>query len=94
MSVTRHFQQYKQVVYPLNPHPLDLTAFESELVKFLSSTEQVKSGQTAGPSLPWTAILFAVLAAGLQFSNRPLDERIAGSKRYGRTRNLLLHNQY
>jgi len=86
MRVTRLFQQYKQVVY-LSPHLLDLAAFESELVKFLNSTEQVKSGQIVGPSLSWNAILFSVLAAGLQFSNRPLDERTLGSKRYGRDHN-------
>ncbi|CAO2649182.1 Nn.00g101310.m01.CDS01 [Neocucurbitaria sp. VM-36] len=85
------FQQYKQVVYPLNPHPLDLTAFESDLVKFLSSTEQVKSGQTAAPSLPWLAILLAVLATGLQFSNLPLDERISRSKCYVRESFACLH---
>lgn len=81
--VPRLFQQYKQVVYPLNPHPLDLSTFESELVTFLSSIEQVKTGQATGTSLPWTAIMFAVIAAGLQFSDLPSEERTSGSQRYG-----------
>jgi hypothetical protein len=80
---TRLFQQYKQVVYPLNPHILDLSTFESELVTFLSSIERVKSGQATGTSLPWTAIMFAVIAAGLQFSDLPSNERASGCKCYG-----------
>jgi hypothetical protein len=70
-------------VYPFNPHLLDLLTFESELVTFLSSIDQVKSGEATGISLPWTAIMFAVMAAGLQFSDLPSNERASGSKRYG-----------
>ncbi|KAF2012980.1 hypothetical protein BU24DRAFT_262300 [Aaosphaeria arxii CBS 175.79] len=83
-EIIRLFQQYKQVVYPLNPHILDLPIFEPELVTFLSSIEQVKSGQATGISLPWIAIMFAVIAAGLQFSDLSLDERAFSSRRYAR----------
>jgi hypothetical protein len=83
ITLNRLFQHYKQFVYPLNPHPLDLSKFESELVTFLNRIEQVKTGQATGTSLPWTAIMFAVIAAGLQFSDLPSEERTSGSKRYG-----------
>jgi hypothetical protein len=34
--------------------------------------------------------MFAVMAAGLQFSDLPSDERASGSKRYGMKRRIVL----
>lgn len=81
------------MVYPLNPHILNLPTFESELVTFLTSIEQVKSGQSTGTSLPWTAIMLAVIAAGLQFSDLPPAERASGSKRYGMKQKIIIYTR-
>lgn len=79
------FQWYKISVFPLNPHPIDITSFEAELVAFLQDAESITEGRTEAPSQDWLAMLLAMLAAGTQFSNHPFDKRTADSKSYGET---------
>ena len=78
------FQQYKDSVFPLSPHPIDITAFEAELVAFLQDTDLIRDGRIEVPSPYWLATFFAVLAAGSQFSHHPFDKRTVDSKLYGK----------
>ena len=83
---------YRQTIYPLNPHIVDIDRFETQLGRFLQNlsddTEypqyEVPDAETTNPT--WLALLFVILASGIQYSDRPRDERQSKSKAYGECR--------
>ncbi|KAH8705942.1 hypothetical protein BGW36DRAFT_368435 [Talaromyces proteolyticus] len=78
--------RYRHVVHPLNPFLVDLNAFELRLCTHLeavsSPTEGIKLSQLFGHDLDWAALLFAVLACGLQSTSTQTSESKAAIRRY------------
>ncbi|CEJ62499.1 hypothetical protein PMG11_10996 [Penicillium brasilianum] len=83
-DMIRYWQVYRSCAYPFYPGLVTLSQFESALFAFLdqranaSRANESSSLDDVDPS--WLALLFAVLAGGVQFSDDPIKERDLRSK--------------
>ncbi|KAJ5649228.1 Zn(II)2Cys6 transcription factor [Penicillium longicatenatum] len=83
-DVIRYSQIYQTTVYPFYPALVTLEQFNSSLFAFLDRRAELQqSNETSkldDSDTSWLALLFAVLACGVQFSNDPIKERDLLSK--------------
>ena len=94
----RYYRLYRQATYPFYPVVLNIEEFESGLCDFLrcrgelcltpppSGAEEVVHGK----DLTWLGLLFALLAAGCQFSDLSFTEKGLTSRVFGKYPNLFL----
>jgi hypothetical protein len=87
--VFRIFHDYRQNVHPFWQILLDIDEFESKLCTYLEtrvmgSNNDSEEDNPGGIPIQWFAILFAVLASGIQFSDLAREQRLAQSRTYGR----------
>lgn len=85
----RFWTAYRDVACTIYPVVPDTTAFENTLNYFLRQrAEQARLGieidatKPYGVSMPWLALLFAVLASGAQSTDRTSKERELTSQVY------------
>lgn len=69
-------------MYPFYPALVTLEQFSVSLFEFLDQRSAISRGDFSYDNLdaPWLALLFAVLALGVQFSDDPIKERDLRSK--------------
>ncbi|PLB39681.1 Zn(II)2Cys6 transcription factor [Aspergillus candidus] len=81
-DVIRYWQAYQTTSYPFYPALVTIDQFGPALFSFLDRRAAPQSGlwQTEEPHPSWLALLFAVLACGVQFSDDPIKERDLRSK--------------
>lgn len=73
----RYWQTYNAIVYPFYPALVTREQFSQSLFSFLDQRALSKetTGHTVEPDGSWLALVFAVLACGVQFSDDPVKER-------------------
>lgn len=82
-DVIELFSRYRHTVYPLNPFLVDLNGFEARLCSQLESFYfHRESLDQLRNDLSWIALLFAVLASGLQSSSRRISHEKLTCRRY------------
>ncbi|PLN79595.1 Zn(II)2Cys6 transcription factor [Aspergillus taichungensis] len=81
-DIIRYWQAYQTTSYPFYPALVTIDQFGPALFSFLDRRAAPQSGlwQTEEPHPSWLALLFAVLACGVQFSDDPIKERDLRSK--------------
>ncbi|PWY66302.1 Zn(II)2Cys6 transcription factor [Aspergillus eucalypticola CBS 122712] len=81
-DVIRYWQAYQSKAYPFYPALVAIDAFAQALFAFLDQRMLPNEAMTPveEPSSSWMALLFAVLACGVQFSDDPIQERDLRSK--------------
>ncbi|KAJ5536016.1 hypothetical protein N7513_009202 [Penicillium frequentans] len=83
-DIVRYFQIYQTTVYPFYSALVTLEQFNSSLWKFLDYRADLhQSNQLSkldNMDTSWLALLFAVLACGVQFSDDPIKKRDLQSK--------------
>ncbi|KAJ5432327.1 fungal-specific transcription factor domain-containing protein [Penicillium daleae] len=83
-DIIRYWQVYQTSAYPFYPGLVTFSQFEAALFAFLDQRANASRGNELSalddvdPS--WLALLFAVLAGGVQFSDDPIKERDLRSK--------------
>ncbi|KAK4031515.1 fungal-specific transcription factor domain-containing protein [Parachaetomium inaequale] len=78
----RYWQTYQSTAYPFYPVLVTIEQFGASLFAFLDQRALAREA-TSRPEEPdssWLALLFAVLACGVQFSDDPIKERDLRSK--------------
>lgn len=81
---SRYWGVYQACVHPFYPALVSYDEFGTRLFAFLNrrQTEPIEDGiRDVDPS--WLALLFGVLACGVQFSSDPIKERDLRSKVFG-----------
>ena len=78
----RYWQTYQSAGYPFYPVLVAVEQFGAELFAFLDQRALARegTGRVEDPYSSWLALLFAVLACGVQFSDDPIKERDLRSK--------------
>ncbi|RDK43510.1 hypothetical protein M752DRAFT_283201 [Aspergillus phoenicis ATCC 13157] len=81
-DVIRYWQAYQTKAYPFYPALAAIDEFAQALFAFLDQRMLAHEATTPSeePSSSWMALLFAVLACGVQFSDDPIQERDLRSK--------------
>ncbi|KAE8371564.1 fungal-specific transcription factor domain-containing protein [Aspergillus bertholletiae] len=81
-DIIRYWQVYQSIVYPFYPSLVTIDQFGPALFTFLDerAAPQEATAEELGPDSSWLALLFAVLACGVQFSDDPIKERDLRSK--------------
>ncbi|KAE8325190.1 fungal-specific transcription factor domain-containing protein [Aspergillus sergii] len=81
-DIIRYWQVYQSIVYPFYPSLVAIDQFGPALFAFLDerAASQEATAEELGPDSSWLALLFAVLACGVQFSDDPIKERDLRSK--------------
>ncbi|KAJ5637542.1 Zn(II)2Cys6 transcription factor [Penicillium lividum] len=83
-DIVRYCQIYQTIVYPYYPALVTLEEFNSSLWKFLDYRADLQQSNEVSKldnmDTSWLALLFAVLACGVQFSNDPIKKRDLQSK--------------
>ncbi|GAB1195213.1 hypothetical protein APSETT444_004468 [Aspergillus pseudonomiae] len=81
-DIIRYWQVYQSIVYPFYPSLVTIDEFGPALFAFLDERVAAEEATTEdfGPDSSWLALLFAVLACGVQFSDDPIKERDLRSK--------------
>ncbi|KAJ5777376.1 Zn(II)2Cys6 transcription factor [Penicillium odoratum] len=83
-DIVRYCQIYQTIVYPYYPALVTLEQFNSSLWKFLDYRADLQQSNELSKldnmDTSWLALLFAVLACGVQFSNDPIKKRDLQSK--------------
>ncbi|GFN16351.1 hypothetical protein AtubIFM56815_010162 [Aspergillus tubingensis] len=81
-DVIRYWQAYQTKAYPFYPALAAIDEFAQALFAFLDQRMLAHEAMTPPeePSSSWMALLFAVLACGVQFSDDPIQERDLRSK--------------
>ncbi|KAJ6001542.1 hypothetical protein N7522_006769 [Penicillium canescens] len=81
-DIIRYWQAYQSTAYPFYPVLVDIDQLGGSIFAFLNkrASAQEGSGQIIGPEPSWLALLFAVLACGVQFTHDPVKERDLRSK--------------
>ncbi|KAE8314728.1 fungal-specific transcription factor domain-containing protein [Aspergillus transmontanensis] len=81
-DIIRYWQVYQSIVYPFYPSLVTIDQFGPALFAFLDerAASQEATAEELGPDSSWLALLFAVLACGVQFSDDPIKERDLRSK--------------
>lgn len=76
-DIIRYWQTYQSAVYPFYPTLVTADQFSQSLFAFLD--QRASAGETnrhvEEPNSSWLALLFAVLASGVQFSDDLIKER-------------------
>ena len=84
MSHLRYWQVYQNNVYPFYPALVTFEQFNISLFAFLNKRSMaIPENETSvldDVDSSWLALLFAVLACGVQFSDDPIKERDLRSK--------------
>ncbi|KYK56472.1 Fungal specific transcription factor [Drechmeria coniospora] len=84
-EVIKLFRTYKEIPQPFWGFVYDMDALESRLMIYLEerSRNATSAGKTSQPvTASWLAILFAVLAVGSQYHERPYHVRTRDSQKY------------
>lgn len=83
--VIRYWQTYQSAVYPFYPTLVTADQFSQSLFGFLDQRASARemNRHVEEPNSPWLALLFAVLACGVQFSDDPIKERDLRSRVFG-----------
>ncbi|KAE8354642.1 fungal-specific transcription factor domain-containing protein [Aspergillus coremiiformis] len=79
----RYWQAYQSTVHPFYPALVTVDQFGPALFAFLdrrAASPEAKTTEGNEPNFAWLALLFAVLACGVQFSDDPIKERDLRSK--------------
>ncbi|OGM46316.1 Zn(II)2Cys6 transcription factor [Aspergillus bombycis] len=81
-DIIRYWQVYQSIVYPFYPSLVTIDQFGPALFAFLDerAASEEATAEDFGPDSSWLALLFAVLACGVQFSDDPIKERDLRSK--------------
>ncbi|GMF67350.1 unnamed protein product [Aspergillus oryzae] len=81
-DIIRYWQIYQSIVYPFYPSLVTIDQFGPALFAFLDerAASQEATAEDLGHDSSWLALLFAVLACGVQFSDDPIKERDLRSK--------------
>ncbi|KAJ0425113.1 fungal-specific transcription factor domain-containing protein [Aspergillus carlsbadensis] len=81
-DIIRYWQAYQSTAYPFYPVLVATGKFGEELFTFLNQRASAKENnrELSAPHSSWLALLFAVLACGIQFSEDPIEERDLRSK--------------
>ncbi|KAJ5674207.1 Transcription factor [Penicillium macrosclerotiorum] len=83
-DIIRYWQVYKNCAYPFYPGLVTIEQFETSLFKFLDRRAELDRSNELSSldeiDSSWLALLFAVLAGGVQFSEDPIKERDLRSK--------------
>ncbi|KAL3458629.1 fungal-specific transcription factor domain-containing protein [Aspergillus heterothallicus] len=81
-DIIRYWQAYQSTAYPFYPVLVAIDKFGEDLFAFLNqrASAQETSGSLLTPDSSWLALLFAVLACGIHFSEDPIKERDLRSK--------------
>lgn len=80
-NANRYWQIYQTTVYPFYPALVTIDQFGPSLFTFLDqSAPRGQLNHTEEPNPSWFALLFAILACGVQFSDDPIQERDLRSK--------------
>ncbi|KAJ6110840.1 hypothetical protein N7486_003075, partial [Penicillium sp. IBT 16267x] len=83
-DIIRYSQIYQTIVYPFYPALVTLEQFNTSLFAFLDRRAGLQQSNATSQlddlDTSWLALLFAVLACGVQFSNDPIKERDLLSK--------------
>ncbi|KAF9887016.1 hypothetical protein FE257_010632 [Aspergillus nanangensis] len=81
-DIIRYWQGYQSTAYPFYPALVTIDQFALALFAFLDQRALSREGLVAAeePDSSWLALLFAVLACGVQFSDDPIKERDLRSK--------------
>ncbi|KAJ5825927.1 Zn(II)2Cys6 transcription factor [Penicillium riverlandense] len=80
-DIIRYWQAYQTCVYPFYPALVTHEQFNTSLFSFLDRRAAIQFDSEGDPSSlddtspSWLALLFAMLACGVQFSNDPVKER-------------------
>ncbi|KAJ5123594.1 hypothetical protein N7448_009691 [Penicillium atrosanguineum] len=83
VDIMRYWHDYQTFAYPYYPGLVTLDQFNISLFEFLDRRAALASEENASlddVDSSWLALLFAVLACGVQFSNDPIKERDLRSK--------------
>jgi predicted alternative tryptophan synthase beta-subunit len=80
--ISSYWQTYQNYVYPFYPALVTLDQFSVALFEFLDQRPSMDRGDLSYDSVDsaWMALLFAVLALGVQFSEDLIKERDLRSK--------------
>ncbi|KAL4772547.1 fungal-specific transcription factor domain-containing protein [Aspergillus nidulans var. acristatus] len=76
-DLIRYWQAYQSTAYPFYPVLVDVEGFGLSVFEFLNTRA---SQNATEPNPSWLALLFAVLACGVQFTHDPVQERDLRSK--------------
>ncbi|CEN59305.1 hypothetical protein ASPCAL01757 [Aspergillus calidoustus] len=81
-DIIRYWQAYQSTAYPFYPVLVAIDKFGEGLFTFLNqrASAQENNGELLTPHSSWLALLFAVLACGIHFSEDPIEERDLRSK--------------
>ncbi|KAL4882954.1 fungal-specific transcription factor domain-containing protein [Aspergillus karnatakaensis] len=81
-DIIRYWQAYQSTAYPFYPVLVDVDNFGISIFEFLNNraSSQDQPDQEDEPDPSWLALLFAVLACGVQFTHDPVRERDLRSK--------------
>lgn len=83
--VIRYWQTYQSAVYPFYPTLVTADQFSQSLFAFLDQRASARetNRHVEEPNSSWLALLFAVLASGVQFSDDLIKERDLRSRVFG-----------
>ena len=83
-GVLELFQSYRRNVHPFHALPLDLDDMENKFCVLLNLRDSQGEGSEAMPARDpnWLCLLNAILAAGAQASEMPLERRVSMSRRH------------
>lgn len=84
-GVIRYWQTYQSAVYHFYPALVTADQFSRSLFAFLDQRASARemNRHVEEPNSSWLALLFAVLACGVQFSDDPIKERDLRSRVFG-----------
>ncbi|KAJ5623789.1 Transcription factor [Penicillium lagena] len=80
-NIIRYWQAYQTCAYPFYPVPVTYKEFTTSLFSFLDQRATLQANSDGDWSSlddidsSWLALLFAILASGVQLSNDPIKER-------------------
>lgn len=76
----RYWQAYQSTAYPFYPVLVAVDDFGRSLFSFSNERASFTADSDTGPDCSWLALLFAVMACGVQFTDDPTKERDLRSK--------------
>lgn len=88
------YREYCRAAFVMFPAVVDVEGFEKALVEFIAErrrrpemvvAQSLQEQRVYGQDMHWLGLFFAVMASGLQCSDRALDDRDLKSNVYGRT---------
>jgi hypothetical protein len=98
IECARIYREYLRTAFVLFPAVVDVDGFGEALAGFVAERRRGKEAVVAeslqgqmvyGRDMHWLGLFFAVMAAGMQCSDRPLEDRDLKSNVYGRSHDLL-----